>query len=134
MYWALAEGAETTGITLHRAVAKVDSGPILAQSALAVHPDDTSGTLTRRLVATGLELLPGALTALLTDVPGVIPDMSKSSYRGSVGHRPVQTAATAVEAEPSAAVYSRAARRVGPRSVTAGRESSCARYGNRSRR
>jgi methionyl-tRNA formyltransferase len=99
VYWAIAEGAETTGITLHRAVAKVDSGPILAQAALAIHPDDTSGTLTRRLVASGLGLLPGALTGLLTDAPGVMPDMSKSSYRGSVGHRPLQTAATAVEAE-----------------------------------
>ena len=48
VYWTIADGDPIAGITLHRAVPKVDAGPMLAQRTLAVDPDDTSGTLTRR--------------------------------------------------------------------------------------
>src|SRR5437879_7044872 len=73
VYWALAEGAKETGITLHRAVPRVDSGPILAQAPVAIRDDDTAGTLTKRLVETGIGLLPQALQGLLTDAPGTPP-------------------------------------------------------------
>jgi methionyl-tRNA formyltransferase len=99
VYWAIAEGAARTGITLHRAVPRVDTGPILAQAELAISPDDTSGTLTRRLVEAGVSLLPGAVEALLADAPGRAPDLSAATYRSSVGHRPLESAATAVDAE-----------------------------------
>ncbi|MFN2581311.1 MAG: methionyl-tRNA formyltransferase [Candidatus Dormibacteria bacterium] len=99
VYWAIAEGAAETGITLHRAAPKVDSGPILAKASVAIEPTDNAGTLTKRLVQKGVELLPTALNALLHDIAGVPPDMSLSTYRTSVGHRSLQTAATAVEAE-----------------------------------
>ena len=33
VYWVIADGAEVTGISLHRAVPKVDAGPILADAA-----------------------------------------------------------------------------------------------------
>jgi methionyl-tRNA formyltransferase len=99
VYWAIAEGAPETGITLHRAVPKVDSGPILAQGRVPTRPDDTAGTLTRRLVEKGVELLPAAVDALLSDAPGTPPDMSKSTYRTSVGHRSLTEAHSAVEAE-----------------------------------
>ena len=99
VYWALAEGARETGITLHRAVARVDAGPILAQATVPIRDDDTAGTLTKRLVAEGVELLPAALEGILTDAPGASPDMSRSSYRSSVGHRSLREAGSAVEAE-----------------------------------
>ena len=99
VYWALAEGAKETGITLHRAVPRVDSGPILAQAPVAIRDDDTAGTLTKRLVETGIGLLPQALEGLLTDAPGTPPDMARSSYRSSVGHRSLGGADSAVEAE-----------------------------------
>ena len=99
VYWAIAEGARETGITLHRAVARVDAGPILAQAAVSIRDDDTAGTLTKRLVAKGIELLPAAVEGLLADAPGTPPDMSRSSYRSSVGHRFLGSATSALEAE-----------------------------------
>ena len=99
VYWAIADGATRTGITLHRAVPRVDTGPILAQAEVAVAADDTSGTLTRRLVEAGVGLLGPALEALLDGATGRIPDLGRATYRSSVGHRPLESAATAVEAE-----------------------------------
>lgn len=99
VYWAIAEGAPVTGITLHKAAPKVDSGPILAQARVPILPDDTAGTLTRRLVEAGMGLLPDAVDALLADAPGIEVDMSTSSYRTSIGHRPLEDAASAEEAE-----------------------------------
>ena len=99
VYWALADGAAATGITLHRAAPKVDAGPILAQAAVAIAPDDNAGTLTKRLVQKGVELLPRALAALLDDAPGTLPDMSQATYRSSVGHRSLECTGSAVAAE-----------------------------------
>ena len=99
VYWAIADGAAITGISLHRAAPKVDAGPILAQTAVPILPTDTAGTLTRRLVETGMELLPKAVASLLADTDGLPVDMATSSYRSSVGHRSLDEAGSAEEAE-----------------------------------
>ncbi|MBV9101075.1 MAG: hypothetical protein JOZ46_01085 [Candidatus Dormibacteraeota bacterium] len=99
VYWAIAEGAQETGITLHRAAPKVDSGPVYAQARVPVDPDETSGSLTRKLVAAGVEVLPAALHKLLAGDPGSQLDMSAASYRTSVGHRLLTSARSATEAE-----------------------------------
>ena len=99
VYWAIAEGAVETGVTLHKAVPKVDAGPILAQARLRIGPEDNAGTLTRALVAKGIEVLPEAVEALLSDAPGTLPDMSVATYRSSVGHRSLAIARSATEAE-----------------------------------
>lgn len=99
VYWAIADGAPVTGISMHKAAPKVDSGPVLAQARVAIHADDTAGTLTRRLVEAGMPLLPKALDGLLNDAPGIDLDMSISSYRTSIGHRALDEAASAEEAE-----------------------------------
>jgi methionyl-tRNA formyltransferase len=99
VYWAIADGAAVTGISMHKAVAKVDSGPILAQSEVPILPSDTAGTLTRRLVEAGMTLLPEAVDGLLHDAPGIAIDMSTSSYRTSIGHRSLDEAGSAEEAE-----------------------------------
>ncbi len=99
VYWTIADGASRSGITLHRAVPKFDAGPVLAQAQVAVEPDDTSGTLVRRLVGAGLPLLDTALTSLLQDAPGTPLDPAAGSYRPSVGHRRVDEAGSAAAAE-----------------------------------
>jgi methionyl-tRNA formyltransferase len=99
VYWAIADGAAITGISFHRAAPKVDAGPILAQAAVPILPTDTAGTLTRRLVETGMDLLPKAVASLLEDTGGLPVDMATSSYRSSVGHRSLDEAASAEEAE-----------------------------------
>jgi methionyl-tRNA formyltransferase len=99
VYWAIADGAPVTGISLHRAAPKVDAGPILAQASLPILPTDTAGTLTRKLVELGMDLLPKAVTGLLSESEGLPVDMATSSYRSSVGHRSLEEAASAEEAE-----------------------------------
>ncbi len=46
---ALAFGAKVTGCTVHIATAEVDAGPILAQEAVEVRPDDTEASLHERI-------------------------------------------------------------------------------------
>jgi methionyl-tRNA formyltransferase len=99
VYWTIADGAATAGITLHRAATRFDAGPILAQRLAGVAPDETAGTLTRKLSKLGSEALPEALGKLLRDDPGVELDMSRATYRPSVGHRDLRTAQSAAEAE-----------------------------------
>lgn len=54
---AILAGDQVTGSTIMRMDAGMDTGPILAQAALAIQPDDTGGTLTARLAQQGAELL-----------------------------------------------------------------------------
>lgn len=46
---ALTYGVKVTGCTVHIATAEVDTGPILAQAAVAVLDDDTEATLHERI-------------------------------------------------------------------------------------
>jgi phosphoribosylglycinamide formyltransferase-1 len=54
-------GVRITGCTVHFVVPELDSGPIIAQAAVPVHPDDTKATLTARVLETEHLLYPDAL-------------------------------------------------------------------------
>jgi methionyl-tRNA formyltransferase len=54
---AILAGDQVTGSTIMRMDAGMDTGPLLAQAALAIRPDDTGGTLTGRLAQQGAALL-----------------------------------------------------------------------------
>ena len=84
---------------MHKAAPKVDAGPILAQARVPILPGDTAGDATKRLVDAGMPLLPQAVEGLLTDSAGIDVDMSNSSYRTSIGHRSLEEAGSAEEAE-----------------------------------
>ena len=58
---ALAYGVKVTGATVHFVVAEVDAGPVIAQSAVAVRPEDTVTTLHERIKAVEHHLLPEAV-------------------------------------------------------------------------
>ncbi len=96
VYWTIADGDPIAGITLHRAVPKVDAGPMLAQRIVETSPGDTSGTLTRRLCELGTGALGEAVAGLLGDSPGVPIDMTGTTYAPSVGHKHVDAASSAV--------------------------------------
>jgi phosphoribosylglycinamide formyltransferase 1 len=55
---ALAAGVKVTGCSIHVATAEVDSGPILAQEAVAVLPGDSVETLHERIKAVERRLYP----------------------------------------------------------------------------
>jgi phosphoribosylglycinamide formyltransferase-1 len=64
---ALAYGVKVTGATLHLVDAGVDTGPVLAQSAVPVEPGDTEDTLHERIKSEERRLLVGTVAALARD-------------------------------------------------------------------
>lgn len=64
---ALAHGVKVTGCTIHVAGLEVDTGPILAQEAVPVRPDDTVDTLHERIKAVERSLYPATIRAVLAD-------------------------------------------------------------------
>lgn len=64
---ALAHGVKVTGCTVHVAGLDVDTGPILAQEALTVAPDDTEDTLQERIKSIERRLYPDVLRQIIAD-------------------------------------------------------------------
>jgi phosphoribosylglycinamide formyltransferase 1 len=64
---ALAAGVKVSGCTVHLATLEVDDGPILAQEAVPVLPDDTAESLHERIKETERRLYPQVLRKLLAD-------------------------------------------------------------------
>jgi len=58
---ALAAGVKIHGATVHFVVPEMDSGPVIAQGALAVRDDDTAETLAARVQAVERRLVPEAI-------------------------------------------------------------------------
>jgi phosphoribosylglycinamide formyltransferase-1 len=58
---ALAAGVRVTGCTIHVATPEVDSGPILAQEAISVLPDDTVESLHERIKKVEHRLYPDTI-------------------------------------------------------------------------
>lgn len=64
---ALAWGVKRTGVTVHFVDEQVDHGPVVAQEAVVVEPDDTPETLHERLHAVEHRLLPEAVRLFCQD-------------------------------------------------------------------
>ncbi|HYW60184.1 MAG TPA: phosphoribosylglycinamide formyltransferase [Xanthobacteraceae bacterium] len=58
---ALAAGVKIHGATVHFVIPEMDSGPVIAQGALAVRDDDTPDTLAARVLALEHRIYPAAL-------------------------------------------------------------------------
>src|SRR5204863_2590078 len=58
---ALMAGDEETGVTIHRTVKELDAGPIAAQRAFPVAPEDDAGAVFERAAELAVELLDEAL-------------------------------------------------------------------------
>jgi methionyl-tRNA formyltransferase len=54
---AILAGDERTGVTIHETVAALDAGPIAAQEAFPIGPDDDAGTVFARAAAVAVDLL-----------------------------------------------------------------------------
>ena len=55
--WAILNGEAETGNSIIRLAPKMDAGPILAQSSVAIRPEETAGELHDRLAMDGVELV-----------------------------------------------------------------------------
>ncbi len=63
---ALDAGVRFSGCTVHFVTPAMDSGPIVAQAAVPVHPGDTAETLEARILAAEHRLYPMALSLVAT--------------------------------------------------------------------
>jgi methionyl-tRNA formyltransferase len=78
--WAIARGEGTTGVTTMQLDEGLDTGPILLQREVAIHPQETAGELSPRLAKHGAELLLETLTGLETGaLKGKPQDESQAS-------------------------------------------------------
>ncbi|MBT2513355.1 phosphoribosylglycinamide formyltransferase [Arthrobacter sp. ISL-30] len=66
---AMAYGVKVTGCTVHWADAGVDTGPIIAQEAVAIEPGDTEESLHERIKVVERRLLVRTLAELAADAP-----------------------------------------------------------------
>jgi len=65
---ALEHGVKVTGITVHLVDGGLDSGPILAQRALDIRPDDTEQSLGERIHPMEHELLPQVIQQIASGI------------------------------------------------------------------
>ncbi|MGA2285799.1 MAG: methionyl-tRNA formyltransferase [Dehalococcoidia bacterium] len=78
---AILNGDEETGVTIMRMVLALDEGPVLSQRGVAIEPQDTAGSLTRRLAEQGADLLMATLPDYVNGrLTPVSQDESLASY------------------------------------------------------
>jgi methionyl-tRNA formyltransferase len=58
---AIMAGDAETGVTIHRTIPELDAGPIAAQQAFPIGPEDDAGAVFDRAAVLAVELLEGAL-------------------------------------------------------------------------
>lgn len=81
--WAIRDGRDQTGLTVHVMDEELDTGPILLQTRVDIGPEDTATAVYTRLLA---QYGPAALEALRLLEAGVTP-RPQDPTAGSFGHR-----------------------------------------------
>jgi methionyl-tRNA formyltransferase len=85
--WAIANGETHTGATLHYMVARADAGPIVAQEAVPIGPNDDALVVSMAVAAAAARVLAAALPGMaLGPPPARAMDLAAGSYFG--GRRP----------------------------------------------
>ena len=80
LFWQFRYGEARMGITLHRASAAVDAGPLIAAAALPVAPGAGAGEVQDVLVRRGAALLVGAIERAAA---GPVPEYAQDEARAS---------------------------------------------------
>ena len=75
--WTIIEGEREGGVTTMKLVDKMDAGPIYLQQAVELAPNETSGSLQRRLTPIGARLLADTLEGLKNG--GLVPRQQDES-------------------------------------------------------
>ena len=74
---AILAGDDETGVTIHRTVEALDAGPVAAQRAFAIEPDDDAGAVYARAAEIAAELLSDVL---VQDEPRFEPQPEGATY------------------------------------------------------
>jgi methionyl-tRNA formyltransferase len=82
---AILAGDAQTGVTLMQMESGLDSGPVLASTAIDIGPDETAGALQDSLAALGGELLVQKLSGILQGkLEGIPQDDALATYAGKI--------------------------------------------------
>lgn len=87
---AIMDGETVTGITTMQMNAGLDTGDMLLQREVSIHPDTTYGTLHDVLMETGAELLIETLEQLAAGTLAPVPQMGESSYAARITRETAQ--------------------------------------------
>jgi methionyl-tRNA formyltransferase len=79
-FWQFYNGEPELGLTAHRIDTSFDTGPILAQGAVPIGPDDTPNDIYPRLFEIAGPLMTTALAKVLAGDPGTPQDETRASY------------------------------------------------------
>jgi methionyl-tRNA formyltransferase len=83
--WAIYRGEVRHGVTIHRMLPGIDTGPIAYQTIFDLHEDDTGLSVTLRCVREGVKLMARLLETAATDpdaIPRIDQDLSQREYFG----------------------------------------------------
>ena len=78
---AIMAGDAETGVTIHETVAELDAGPIAAQEAFAIGPEDDAGALYARAAEVAARLLDGVLD---DPAPHFTPQVGVATYADKI--------------------------------------------------
>lgn len=82
---AILAGDSQAGVTIMKLDAGVDTGDMLAQTAVEIRPEDTAGSLSDRLAHLGAQLLMDVLPAYIAgELPSQPQDPSLATYAGMI--------------------------------------------------
>lgn len=79
---AILAGDKTTGVSIIRLVEALDAGPIAWQAAIDIDPDDTTGSLSERLIKLGLQ---GLLAVIEGENTSWMPQVGETCYAEKIG-------------------------------------------------
>ena len=79
--WSLAYGDSTTGLTAFSLNAHIDEGPLLAQHAMAIGPNETFGELYPRMAEQGARLAANVLGELAKGTSSGVPQNDDDNVR-----------------------------------------------------
>jgi len=78
---AIMAGDDETGVTIHETVAELDAGPVAAQEAFAIGPDDDAGAVYERSAEVAARLLDGVLAE---PAPHFAPQAGAPTYADKI--------------------------------------------------
>lgn len=83
--WAIYKGEKAHGVTLHRMLADIDTGPIAYQALFDIEDKDTGFSVSAKCIRHGMDLIRSLLEVTAEDpckIPVIEQDFSKREYFG----------------------------------------------------
>lgn len=84
---ALENGDEVTGVTIFKLDEGIDSGPIALQKSITISPEDNYGTLSKKLIDLGREMLVEFLEKLKNGEIELKPQFGEASYSPKISKK-----------------------------------------------